>query len=279
LKKSIIGQDYWDRLATEQLSKRTRCIILAEHKRMVHIDLLTRWVHGDSSSIMLKTDLFEEASGPDQLLFNLPLIIDDVVGIDISHEVVRQARLRAKEHGADATKYISCDVRCLPFKDNVFDIIFSGSTLDHFPTEAEIVTSLTELCRVLRPGGGLILTLDNSSNITYPPYFVMKLWMRLRLAPYIIGRTIPITRLTQILDEIGCDVEEKTAIFHYIHPDVLIRWLEISLRRLSRGKLENMIMKCLCLLDRLEKKRTRFLTGRYIAVKAVKRSGFEQSAL
>ena len=224
--------------------------------------------------------LFKEAE-------EVPNSKDVVVYIPMSHQFKHRAKHKRIAEESDKKKNILMIPRfheCCMYDDKIkqaqifwkwmrcTDIIYS-------PTEAEIITSLTELCRVLRPGGGLIVTLDNSSNITYPPYFIMKLWMRLGLAPYIIGRTIPITRLTQVLDEIGFDVEEQTAIFHYIHPDVLIRWLEISLRWLSRGKLENMIMKCLCLLDRLEKKRTRFLTGRYIAVKAVKRSSFDQSAL
>jgi hypothetical protein len=39
---------------------------------------------------------------------------------------------------------------------------------------------------------------------------------------------------------------------------------------MSKGKLDNAIRKGLALLDKLEGKRTRYLTGRYIAVKAVK---------
>jgi hypothetical protein len=113
--------------------------------------------------------------------------------------------------------------------------------------------------------------MDNKSNPTYPPYIVFRIWMRLRLSPYFIGKTLSLKKLRRNLEEIGFDVAESTAIFHYPHPDGLIRLLERSLRKLSKGKLDNAIRKALALLDWLEGKRTRYLTGRYIAVKAVKR--------
>ena len=42
---------------------------------------------------------------------------------------------------------------------------------------------------------------------------------------------------------------------------------------MGRGRFDNAIRKGLEFLDKLEGKRTKYLTGRYIAVKAVKRDG------
>jgi hypothetical protein len=94
--------------------------------------------------------------------------------------------------------------------------------------------------------------------------------MKLGLSPYFIGRTLSLAKLKHTLEKIGLSVEGSTAILHYPHPDGLVRWLERSLRKFSRGKLDNAIRKGLACLERLEGKRTRYLTGRYIAVKAVK---------
>jgi ubiquinone/menaquinone biosynthesis C-methylase UbiE len=185
--------------------------------------------------------------------------------------MVTQAKRQARYHGVDAGKYLCCDVRHLPFRDKSVDLIISNSTLDHFPSEEDIFAALKELGRVLRVGGNLIITLDNKSNLTYPPYIFMRLWMRLGLAPYFIGKTLSLASLREALKEMGFSVEESTAIFHYPHPDGLVRLLESFLRKLSRGKLDNAIRKGLASLDKLETKRTRYLTGRYIAVKAVRR--------
>jgi len=45
-----------------------------------------------------------------------------------------------------------------------FDTVLSNSTLDHFDGAAQIRVSLAEPARVLRPGGRLLVTLDNPAN-------------------------------------------------------------------------------------------------------------------
>jgi hypothetical protein len=95
--------------------------------------------------------------------------------------------------------------------------------------------------------------------------------MKLKLAPYFIGRTLSRAKLQQALNESGLDIAECTAIFHYPHPDGLVRWLERSMRRLGQGRFDNAIIKGLALLDRLEGKKSLYLSLRYSALKAVKR--------
>ena len=270
---SKLGTDskHWDRVAKEWSLKSPSCELIAEHKRKTHLALISRWADVAGSGNILKTDLFEEAFGSDQFLFELGKVNQNVMGIDVSFEVVSRAKRQAQHQGVSAGGYICCDVRHLPFRENSIDLIISDSTLDHFSSEGDIGIALKELRYALKVGGILILTMDNKSNLTYPPYAVMRLWMRLGLAPYFIGVTLSPAKLRRALKEIGFDVAASTAIFHYPHPDALVRWLEQSLHKLSKGKLDNAIRKVLALLDKLEGKRTRYLTGRYIAVKAVKR--------
>ncbi len=56
------------------------------------------------------------------------------------------------------------DIRNSPFKTESFDQIISNSTLDHFTNKNDIIVSLKELRRMLKPEGVLIITLDNPSN-------------------------------------------------------------------------------------------------------------------
>ena len=261
----------WERVAVGWFLKHSPDELLAEHKKNTHLRLVARWAPQIPGVRVLKTDLFEEAFGPDQFLFDLAVGSGATIGIDLCRDIAAQARRCGAEYGVDSTAYLCSDVRRLPFRDNSIDLIISDSTLDHFGTEAEIVSALRELARVLRVGGVLIVTMDNKSNLTYPPYAVIRLWMRLGLAPYFIGRTLSPAGLRRALEGVGLEVEETTAIFHYPHPDGLVRLLERCLRRLSGGRLDNAIRKGLSLLDRLEGSRTRYLTGRYVAAKAVKR--------
>jgi len=244
--------------------------LLGEQKRKTYIDLITRWTKITPGQKILKTDLFAEAFSVEQFLFDAIPAKSDVIGIDVAFEIVAAAKSQAHNRGMDAGGYICCDVKKLPLRDNSIDLIISDSTLDHFPTEAEIITALKELGRVLADGGTLILTIDNKANLTYPPYFIIRLWMKLGLSPYLIGRTLSLSRLRRALAEIGLDIEDNTAILHYPHPDGLVRWLERSLRSLSRGRLDGAIRKGLAGLNRLEGSKIKYLTGRYLAIKAVK---------
>jgi SAM-dependent methyltransferase len=262
--------EHWDKVARRWFQRSYANVLLAEHKRKTYLRLISRWVDVTNGQRILKTDLFAEAFDPEQFLFDIAQANGNIVGIDISGDIVVRAKRQAKHHGVDASKYLCCDVRRLPFCSNSIDLVISDSTLDHFPSETDIIAALKELTRVLRVGGTLILTLDNKNSLTYPPYILMRLWMRLGLAPYFIGKTLSRTKLWHTLEDIGLSVEESTTILHYPHPDGLVRWLEYALRKLSKGKLDSAIRKGLDRLERLEGKRSRYLTGRYIAVKAVK---------
>ena len=262
--------EHWNEISSGWSLKGYSNELLAEHKRKTYLGLIARWADVTNSHRILKTDLFAEAFGQEQFLFDIAQTNSNVVAIDVSREIVALAKRQARQHNVDASRYICCDVRHLPIQSNSIDLIISDSTLDHFPGEVDIIIALKELARVLQTGGILILTIDNESNLTYPPYIFIRLWMRLRLSPYFIGRTLSFARLRHVLGGIGLSVESSTAILHYPHPDGLVRWLERSLRRVSKGKLDNAIRKTLAYLEQLEGRKVKHLTGRYLAVKAVK---------
>src|SRR6266571_1025048 len=74
------------------------------------------------------------------------------VGIDVDHTVV----LRAKHLMG---KVVRGDARWLPFKAGVFGSIIGICVAEHLP---EVDACLTEVCRVLRPGGVLIATVPSA---------------------------------------------------------------------------------------------------------------------
>lgn len=69
------------------------------------------------------------------------------VGLDLSPTAIAQAAA----HGVAAVRG---DARVLPFADKVFDVVVAGEVLEHV-REFEVV--IAEACRVLRPGGTLVL--------------------------------------------------------------------------------------------------------------------------
>ena len=80
--------------------------------------------------------------------------------------------LRNAEIEGVATKVeiVTGDARKLPFKDGKFDAITSSWAIHNIPTSKERMTALSEMIRVLRPGGKMAL-LDIKFGPNYNQYF------------------------------------------------------------------------------------------------------------
>ncbi len=85
---------------------------------------------------------------------------NEVIGVDMSSDAVRVARDRANEQNVRFVPIVG-DLERLPFKNRSFDMCFCGYTLHHFP---DISTTVTELARVLKTGGKVVLAEPNGSN-------------------------------------------------------------------------------------------------------------------
>ena len=201
---------------------------------------------------MLKTDLFEEAVG-DGLARLLGERFRRVDAIDVSRTVVGEAARRHPE-----VNVVCCDVRELPYTDGTFDVVVSTSTLDHFDTVADIRMALRELRRVLAPGGTLVVSLDNLSNPLVAVRNALPFrWLhRVGLVPHYVGVTSRPNELQRLLVSTGFDVQATTAIMHV--PRVIVLALG--------GGMDTMLG-----FERLARLPTRFLTGQFVAARAVKR--------
>lgn len=79
-----------------------------------------------------------------------------VTGISISHEQVRTANRLASEAGLAARAVFEHgDAMKLPFADASFDVVMALESMCHMPDRQQV---LAEVCRVLAPGGRLVLT-------------------------------------------------------------------------------------------------------------------------
>lgn len=93
------------------------------------------------------------------------------VGTDISHRELTLARKFGTHESMAAT-----DARALPFRDGSFATVFSNCVIEHIPEPGRV---MSEVARVLRPGGVFILTVPNE-HFT-PNLFFVSLFRRLRL--------------------------------------------------------------------------------------------------
>lgn len=235
------------------------------HSDAVNRELLARWLADSSVETVLKTDLFDEALS-DGLYSFLASQARQVYGMDLSARILRTAGSRHR-----GLRSIVADVRCLPFHDGTFDVIVSNSTLDHFGTHEEIVTSLRELHRVLRPGGLLFLTLDNLANPVVAlrqmlPFDVLN---RLGVLPYYIGATLGPHHLRRILHQLRFEVTEMGAALHCPRmPAVVLCRL---LAKHGTWRIQRRFLHLLMAFEGLSRWPTRLLTGHFVAVRAMKR--------
>jgi SAM-dependent methyltransferase len=253
----------WDAAVRALLATPTE-ILWRRHSDAVNAAAIARWLPAGSCRRLLKTDLFDEAMG-DGLYPLLAQRSGVVVGLDITRSVLAAAAARHPPLLA-----VAADARRLPFADAAFDVVVSNSTLDHFDTRDDILVALRGLHRVLRPGGALLLTLDNLANplVALRNALPERLLRRLGLVDYPMGATCGPRRLRRMLNEAGFAVQECTALLHC--PRALA---VAALRRLPPGvppARQARLLQSLARWERLALWPTRYLTGYYIGISARK---------
>jgi ubiquinone/menaquinone biosynthesis C-methylase UbiE len=80
-----------------------------------------------------------------------------IVCMDLSLEMLRRARQRLR---SDVPRFLATDLARLPFADNSFDCVTCGYVLEHLPNAR---LGLSELARVMSPGGRLLLFANEDS--------------------------------------------------------------------------------------------------------------------
>jgi SAM-dependent methyltransferase len=261
----------WDAFASLWLAKGAQRV-WRRHHDAVNVRLLTRWLPRRAERL-LKTDLFDEAVG-EGLYSTLAAHAGSVVGVDISRVVVAAAAARHPSLRASLG-----DVRHLPFDDASFDVVVSNSTLDHFSSVDEIGSALVELRRVMMPGGTLIVTLDNLAN----PFVALRavlpraafdlVWrlrggLAARVAPNPPGVTCGIRRLERLVAGAGLRVCERGSILHC--PRVLAVVVADQFEQRASARAEERFLNALLGFEALEAWPTRFVTGHFVTLRAVR---------
>jgi len=263
----------WDGLVGLWLERRAQ-ILWRRHSDAVNANLATAWLPAEVGRL-LKTDLFDEAVSGGVL----PVMagrVGELVGIDVSPAVVEAAAARTERLQAQLA-----DVRDLPFADQSFDAVFSNSTLDHFESRDDIAVSLRELHRVLRPGGTLVVTLDNPWNPlvalskSLPRAWLNETWNRhasglgkVGVLPYQVGVTMSAPALERTLVGVGFSIEETTAVVHAPRlPAVLVgSLLERHAGPPAQERFLELLMRC----ESLRYRRARLVTGTFVAIRATR---------
>ena len=128
------------------------------------------------------------------------------VGLDLTPGMLERTRRRLQHASLTKPGLCRCDARRLPFANESFDLVFSSYFLDLLST-ADIETAVSEMRRVLRPSGRLVVTYLSHGN----PWF-NRVWNALYfLAPVLLGGSRPIG-LADYLPSAGFTITERRRI-------------------------------------------------------------------
>jgi ubiquinone/menaquinone biosynthesis C-methylase UbiE len=98
-----------------------------------------------------------------------------VTGIDISPGSLETARTLKAKFGLDNAEFRLQDMLRLPFADNSFDIVWAWGTVHH---TTDPFRAISELIRVLRPGGSLFLAVYKRTKVTFIHEIIRKTLIR-----------------------------------------------------------------------------------------------------
>lgn len=135
---------------------------------------------------------------------------DRLVGVDISWDLLRQAREKLGD--SPRAQCVLTDIHSMAFRPKLFDIVLGVSVLHHLEYE----TALKEIRRVLKPGGILILSEPNLLN---PQIFFQKNipWLKKRMGDSPYETAFLRWSITRLL--LRLDFHQVEAIpFDFLHP-------------------------------------------------------------
>jgi SAM-dependent methyltransferase len=246
--------------------------LVAQSKQKEHLRLIKRWLKESMPERLLKTDLFEEAFGEDQLLFDLSTY-GKRFGIDLAHSTVKYASAKAQKNcasnpdapgpSAASFHFGVADLRALPFKSQSFDLIISTSSLDHFASGSDFRHAVRQIVSALAPGGKLIVTVDNLWN---PLYLPLKWLSRFSWAPYPLGYTPSLSGLKKILVHNNLNVLNTDCLVH--NPRLISTALFLLLRRFWGNRASPWIAAILKAFSWLDSLPTRYISACFVAVVA-----------
>lgn len=253
---------YWDSVA-EQWREEHPQKLWRSYCNVLNGELIRNFLSDRPAARALKTDLFDEATSPSGLVPYLAESARSVTGFDLSYLTSQIARNQHTElHTCTA------DARSLPFASETFDIVLSNSTLDHFESADDISISLEEIARVMRPGGRLLLTLDNLANpvIALRSVLPHRLLNKLGLVPYFTGATCGPKQLRDLVQQAGLDLRYRGTMMHC--PRVPAVATANLLDHSGQTRFKSGYLKFLSAWEVLDRLPTRYLTAYFITVLA-----------
>jgi len=202
-------------------------VFRALHQELLQ-ELLDKYVAGDAV-------VLEVACGTGHITELLSQSNRQLIACDLTRPMMEQARNRtAGAHKLPS--FVETNAKRLPFGNSRFDAVISTRFLHLFPASEQRIV-LSEMLRVLKPGGIILVDFDNwlSRWLYALPYFAYNLLRYRRCAPYsIYNRVRPTTRM---LSDLGVEAQGIYGVggTHLVLPAWISPTAAITFGRLHRN--------------------------------------------
>ena len=159
----------------------------------------------ESAQLSGKSRVLDVACGPGIVVEALARHAGEVVGCDITPEMLVKAQQRCAAAGLSNVRFAPGRAEALPYEDAAFDVVVSRSAIHHFPDPAAV---LREMARVVRAGGRMV-TVDVMAAETPAEAALHNALEILRDPSHV--RMLPQSELHAMLVQAGLEVESCVA--------------------------------------------------------------------
>ncbi len=170
-------------------------------------------------------DILDLACGPGEWVLDVAFEHPEfqVIGVDLSREMVAYARAQAHAQGLDNANFSTMNIlKPLEFPDNSFDLV-NGRLLVSFMPASAWSGLLQECMRVLRPGGIIRLTEADNFGITSSPAYekltglaILSMQLAGQAFLHDEGKIGVLPRLGYFLRQAGCiHIQQKAHVVDY----------------------------------------------------------------
>jgi ubiquinone/menaquinone biosynthesis C-methylase UbiE len=154
---------YWENIS-QRMENNGTFEILKEKKIFDHTWFITADALITKGEIQPGNSILDAGCGWGRNISGIKFFIPEtkIVGIDTDQLRLERGQIFLEELKLnDNTELKIGDVDNLDFNDNEFDVVVSARVLQYVP---DPMTTINELCRVLKPGGKLVITVPNKFN-------------------------------------------------------------------------------------------------------------------
>ena len=165
----VSADEYRDKIK-DVYDGRKGALLATASKVSLHIQLGRRLMRTRKFDLRGLKSILDVGSGAGQIAGHLLEFADadaEITCTDLSAQMLRRARNRLK---SPRPSFVVADVTSMPFADGSFDCITCGYVLEHVPDPEK---GLSELARVLRPGGRMLLL---TTEDTFSGAWTSRLW-------------------------------------------------------------------------------------------------------